>query len=159
MKRYECSWYQITTVPITTNVVSSNPAHARCVRYNIMWWSFSVTCDRISPVSSTNKTDHHDLTEILLTVALNTINLNQTKSTSIHQIQYFSITMVGVYIHKPYIILGIVPSTVIFLRECRCWRGRACLAGEGTVQLMFIKRCILPHSYWFPEVQWSMSLE
>jgi hypothetical protein len=30
-----------------------------------------------SPVSSTNKTDHHDITEILLKVALNTIN--QTK--------------------------------------------------------------------------------
>jgi len=28
-----------------------------------------------TPVSSTNKTDHHDITEILLKVALNTINL------------------------------------------------------------------------------------
>jgi hypothetical protein len=28
-----------------------------------------------SPVSSTNKTDHHDITEILLKVALNTIKL------------------------------------------------------------------------------------
>jgi hypothetical protein len=37
-----------------------------------------VTCDRFSlgtPVSSTNKTDHHDITEILLKVALNTIIL------------------------------------------------------------------------------------
>jgi len=31
-----------------------------------------------TPVSSTNKTDNHDITEILLKVALNT--LNQTKS-------------------------------------------------------------------------------
>jgi len=31
-----------------------------------------------TPVSSTNKTDIHDITEILLKVALNTINLNQT---------------------------------------------------------------------------------
>jgi hypothetical protein len=30
------------------------------------WW--------FSPVSSTNKTDRHDITEILLKVALNTIN-------------------------------------------------------------------------------------
>jgi hypothetical protein len=29
-----------------------------------------------TPVSPTNKTDHHDITEILLKVALNTINLN-----------------------------------------------------------------------------------
>ena len=31
-----------------------------------------------SPVSSTNKTDHHDKTEILLKVALNTINHQPT---------------------------------------------------------------------------------
>jgi hypothetical protein len=48
------------SVPITTNVMSSNPAE----------------------VSSTNKTDHHDITEILLKVALNTIkqtNKHKTK--------------------------------------------------------------------------------
>jgi len=31
---------------ITTNVVSSNPAQARCTRHNIMWKSLSVTCVR-----------------------------------------------------------------------------------------------------------------
>jgi len=31
-----------------------------------------------TPVSSTNKTDHHKITEILLKVALNTIKPNQT---------------------------------------------------------------------------------
>jgi len=40
-----------------------------------------VTCDRlvvfsVTLVSSNNKTDLHDITEILLKVALNTINLN-----------------------------------------------------------------------------------
>jgi hypothetical protein len=35
------------------------------------WFSPSI------PVSSTNKTDHHDITDILLKVALNT--MNQTK--------------------------------------------------------------------------------
>jgi len=58
-------------VPITTKVVSSNPAMARCTRYNIT--------DKVclgTPVSSTNKTDRHDITEILLKVALNTINQN-----------------------------------------------------------------------------------
>ena len=48
-------------MPITTNVVSSNPDQARCSRCNIMWWSLSVTFDRSvvfsgTPVSSTNKT-------------------------------------------------------------------------------------------------------
>ena len=31
---------------------------------------------RVHPVSSTNKTDRHDITETLLKVALNTISLN-----------------------------------------------------------------------------------
>jgi hypothetical protein len=31
-----------------------------------------------TPVSSTNKTDYHDIAEILLKVALSTINHNQT---------------------------------------------------------------------------------
>ena len=31
-----------------------------------------------TPVSSTNKTDRHDITEILLKVTLNTVNLTQT---------------------------------------------------------------------------------
>ena len=37
----------------------------------------SMTCDRsvFSPVTSTNKTDHHKITELLLKVALNTITL------------------------------------------------------------------------------------
>ena len=33
-----------------------------------------------TPVSSTNKTDHHDITEILLKVALNTITHKPIKS-------------------------------------------------------------------------------
>jgi hypothetical protein len=41
------------------------------------WWFSSGT-----PVSSTNKTDCHDITEILLKVALNTIK--QTKPEIIH---------------------------------------------------------------------------
>ena len=50
----------------------------RCTRYNIIWSSLSVTCDRSvvfsgTPVSSTNKTDRHDITEILLQVAESTI--------------------------------------------------------------------------------------
>ena len=57
------------SVPITTNFVSLNPAQARCTRYNIMWFSPGTM------VSSTNKTGHHDITEILLKVALNTIIL------------------------------------------------------------------------------------
>jgi len=58
----------------TTNVVSSNSAHGEVN---------SVTCGRsvVFSVFSTNKTDHHDKTEILLKVALNTITLTLIPAT------------------------------------------------------------------------------
>jgi len=61
------------SVPITTDAVSSNLDQGEV--YNIMWYSLSVTCDRSIVFSgySTNKTDRHDITEMLLKVALNTI--------------------------------------------------------------------------------------
>jgi hypothetical protein len=70
------------SMPITTTVMCSNPAQARCTQCNIMWWSLSVTYSRSVVffwysdilVSSTNKTDPHNTTEILLKVALSTIN-------------------------------------------------------------------------------------
>jgi len=43
------------------------------------WWFSPGTT-----VSSTTKTGHHDIAEILLKVALNTKNLNQIKSTNIY---------------------------------------------------------------------------
>ena len=61
------------SVPITTKGVSSNPVHGGA--YSIQPLCFSVTCDRSvvspsTPVSSIIKTDRHDITEILLKVAL-----------------------------------------------------------------------------------------
>ena len=56
-------------------------------------WTRYTLCDKVcqwlaagrwfTPISSTNKTDCHDITEILLKVALNTINLNQPTSIEI----------------------------------------------------------------------------
>jgi hypothetical protein len=47
------------------------------VQINILLSCLSVIYDRrFSPISSTNKTDRHDITEILLNVALNTITQN-----------------------------------------------------------------------------------
>jgi hypothetical protein len=48
------------SMPITTEVVSSRSVQSRC-----------------TPVSYNNKTERHDITEILLKVALNTITLTQ----------------------------------------------------------------------------------
>jgi isocitrate dehydrogenase len=67
----------VQTVPITTNVVSSNSVHGEVYSIQHYVIHLSVTCDRsvvFSGYSGFNKTDHHDMTEILLKVALNTIN-------------------------------------------------------------------------------------
>ena len=66
------------SVSITTYIVSLNLAHGEVYcSYNIMFVSdlwqvggFSVG----TSVSSTNKTDRHDIVEIFLKLALNTIN-------------------------------------------------------------------------------------
>jgi hypothetical protein len=66
----------VQSVPITTKVVSSNPFHGEV--YSIQHYVIKFVSDLLvspdSPVSSTNKTDCKDITEILLTVALNAIN-------------------------------------------------------------------------------------
>ena len=55
------------SVPITTKVVSSNSWQGVLAAGG--WFSLDTT------VSSTNKTDRHDITEVELKVALNTIAL------------------------------------------------------------------------------------
>ena len=67
------------SVSITTKVVSLNPAHGEVYSIQPYVIKLLATGQWFSPVSSTNKTDCHDITEILLKVALNTItphNLN-----------------------------------------------------------------------------------
>jgi hypothetical protein len=68
----------VVVVPITTKVVSSNPIHGEVYSIKHYVINLSVICDRsmlspVTPVSSTNKTDRHIITEILLKEALNTI--------------------------------------------------------------------------------------
>jgi len=64
------------SVPITTNVVNSNPVHGEV--YSIQHYVIKFVSDFSpgTPFSSTNETDCYDITEILLKVALNTISLN-----------------------------------------------------------------------------------
>ena len=68
------------SIHITTNVVRSNPAHGEvyAIQHYVIkmasdlrgqWFSLS------PPDSSTNKSDRHDITEILLKMVLNTITL------------------------------------------------------------------------------------
>jgi hypothetical protein len=67
-------------VPITTKVVSSNPVHGEVYSIQHYLIKFADDLQHVgefspgTPVSSTNKTDRHDIIEILLKVALSTIN-------------------------------------------------------------------------------------
>ena len=61
---------------VTTKAVSSNPVHGEV--YSIQHYVIKFVSDLFTPgtpVSSINKTDRRDITEILLRVALNTINI------------------------------------------------------------------------------------
>jgi hypothetical protein len=65
------------SVHITTNVVSSNPTQA-IQHYVIKFVSDLSMVFSGTPVSSTNKTYRHDITEILWNVALNIIDHKPT---------------------------------------------------------------------------------
>jgi hypothetical protein len=67
----------VQSVPITTKVVSSNPVHGKV--YSIQHYVIKFVCDLrqvggslSTQVYSINKTDRHEITEILLKVVLNT---------------------------------------------------------------------------------------
>ena len=69
----------VQSVPITTKVVSSNPAHGEVysIQHHVIKFvsdlrQVSVFFSLGTLVSSTNKTDRQDITEISLKVALNT---------------------------------------------------------------------------------------
>jgi hypothetical protein len=78
-------------VPITTKVESSNHVHGEV--YPLQHYMIKLVNDLrqvcgflgVLRLSSTNKTDRHDITEILLKVALNTITLTLT---SVYKITY-----------------------------------------------------------------------
>jgi hypothetical protein len=69
------------SAPIITDVVSSNLYQGEV--YNIMWLATGQWFFPGLPVTSTNKTDRHEITEVLLKVALNTIKQKTIKQTSI----------------------------------------------------------------------------
>jgi hypothetical protein len=101
-----------------------------CTRYNIMWTNLSVSFVRWfspgTPVSSTNKTDRHDMTEILLNVALNTIHLTITLQNVLMLFTYVDVferknpeycTLPEVF--APSLNPGYLRSTYVF---CKSWK-------------------------------------
>ena len=104
------------SVPITTKAVSSNPIH--CELYPIQYYvCLSVTCDR-SVFSSTNKTDHHDITEILLKVSLNTINQTYI---------YIYIFLVIGTIPGPLLVGWVIDNACLIFIEGSCGNKGNCL--------------------------------
>jgi len=70
----------VQSVSIAAKVLSSNPTHGEVYPIQHYVMKFVSVLQQVggfsgTPVSSTNKTDSHDITEILLKVALNTITL------------------------------------------------------------------------------------
>ena len=70
------------------NIVSSNPVHGEVYSIQLYVIKFVNDLGQIGgfllgiPVSFTNKTDHHDIAEILLKVASNTMTLTLTVTIS-----------------------------------------------------------------------------
>jgi hypothetical protein len=98
-----------------------------CITDNIsVYWLYHGQSDRCDLVSSTNKTDRHDLTEILLKVALNIINPNPNNSINIYcnkcikphpcHNNIFHISLIKLLSHIPYrnYYWGINGVSVIF---------------------------------------------
>jgi hypothetical protein len=63
------------SVPVTTNIVSLNPVHGEMylIEHYVIVCQWFEAGQWLSPDSSTNKADCHNITEILFKVALNTI--------------------------------------------------------------------------------------
>ena len=67
-------------IPLMRGVLDATWCDKVCQWLAVGWWFSSPS----TLVSSTNKTDCHDITEILLKVAFNTINLTQSYSENHH---------------------------------------------------------------------------
>ena len=70
----------LQSVPITIKDANSNPAHDEVCLTQLYMISLSVSgyglvVSPVTPVSSTNKTDHDNIPEILLKMALNNTSL------------------------------------------------------------------------------------
>ena len=79
-------WYLDLQLSVSiTLVVSSDPAD--CEMYSIQHYVIKLVSG--SPVSATNKTDHHNITETLLKVALNTITLTPPKLCHVPYIGFY----------------------------------------------------------------------
>ena len=89
----------LQSLPITTKIVSSNPAHAEV--YSIQHYVIKFVSD-LRQVSVffeySNETDRHNITELLLKVTLNTIQNQPTKFTAKKQYNWYDKFMYSIYV-------------------------------------------------------------
>ena len=82
-----------------------------------------------TPVSSTNKTDHHDTAEILLKVALNTIQTNITSTnTASHRVHSWRIRDVLSMVKEECLTVTNLTSTDTASYRVHSWRIRDVLS-------------------------------
>jgi hypothetical protein len=74
---YYCVYF-VQFLPITNKDVSSNLAHGDMYSIHVKWLVVGPWFSSGAPVSSNYKTDRHDITEMLLKVAINTTDLTLT---------------------------------------------------------------------------------
>ena len=106
------------SVPITTKVVSSNPVRGEVysIQHYVMKFVWPATGRWFSPctlVSSTNKTDRHDITEILLKVK---------RYNAIHSPFDFVDVISGMYVSRKHLLFNLFYSCetdwFIFYNNC-----------------------------------------
>ena len=98
------------SMPFTTKVVSSNPAHGEV--YLINHYVIKFDSD-IQQISGFLQTDRHNLAEILLKVTLNTITLTLYSST--RQVQ---VTHLQVYMHVEFNFILFTEFNFRFISKC-----------------------------------------
>ena len=124
----------------TSYAISAYPAQARCTHTTLcdnicQWFAAGLWFSLGTPVSFTNKTDRHDITEILLKVVLNTISIIIN-----HQVPFWRITIID----KISYLFNI--AKIVFLKKWKYW---------DVVRLqMFIVNNFLRHLFFYLSRFW-----
>ena len=104
----------------------SNPVQARCTWYNkVCQWLAAGRCFFPgTPVSSTNTTDRHEITDILLKVALNTITITYFRSGAAIIVELsewnasINLTIYQVYVSKAQYAMQILKGKYLAYKNC-----------------------------------------
>ena len=99
----------------TSYAISTYSAQARCTHTTLcdticQWFATGLWFSLGTPVSFTNKTDRHDITEILLKMTLNTISIIIN-----HQVPFWSISIID----KISYLFNI--AKIVFLKKWKYW--------------------------------------